>query len=255
MPVSRLIGQREFWGLPFMRCRRPRSTPGPKSETVVEAVLRHTGDRSAPLALFDIGVGTGCLLLSLLTELPNASGSGSDISAAAIDTARANARSLGLAERARFAAGDGFAGLEGPVRLGRRQSALHPGGGHRRGWSPRSATTIPALRWTAAPDGLDAFRRFAPGHCRPSGAGRQGGGGVRRGAGRRRSGDISPTPAWTVWRRPRTSPDSCGFSSRNRGEIALAGREALCYDGWAFAGPGTRFIWVSQIKGEAASAS
>lgn len=160
MPVSRLIGQREFWSLPFMLSAATLD-PRPESETVVETVLRHTGDRSAPLALFDIGVGTGCLLLSLLTELPNASGSGSDISAAAIETARANARSLRLAERTRFAAGDGFAGLEGPFDWIVGNPPYIPAADIA-GLEPEVRDHDPRVALDGGPDGLDAFRRFAP---------------------------------------------------------------------------------------------
>lgn len=160
VPVSRLVGRREFWGLPFMLSAATLD-PRPDSETLVEAVLRRTGDRTAPLSLFDIGVGTGCLLLSLLSELPNATGSGSDIGAAAIETARANARSLGLAERARFADGDGFAGFEGPFDWIVVNPPYIPTAAFA-GLEPEVRDHDPRVALDGGPDGLDAFRRFAP---------------------------------------------------------------------------------------------
>ncbi len=160
VPVSRLVGRREFWGLPFTLSAAALD-PRPDSETLVESVLRHTRDRTAPLSLFDIGVGTGCLLLSLLTELPNAAGSGSDISAAAVETARANARSLGLAGRARLAAGDGFAGVEGPFDWIVGNPPYIPTADIA-GLEPEVRDHDPRVALDGGPDGLDAFRRFAP---------------------------------------------------------------------------------------------
>lgn len=160
MPVSRLVGRREFWGLPFTLSAAALD-PRPDSESLVEAVLRHTRDRAAPLSLFDIGVGTGCLLLSLLTELPNAAGSGSDISADAVETARANARSLGLAARARLAAGDGFAGAGGPFDWIVANPPYIPTADIA-GLEPEVRDHDPRVALDGGPDGLDAFRRFAP---------------------------------------------------------------------------------------------
>ena len=160
IPVSRLVGRREFWGLPFALSAATLD-PRPDSETLVEAVLRHTGDRAAALTLFDIGVGTGCLLLSLLTELPNAAGSGSDICAGAVETARRNAVSLGLAERARFAQGDDFAGFGGPFDRIVCNPPYIPTADIA-GLEPEVRDHDPRAALDGGPDGLDAFRRLAP---------------------------------------------------------------------------------------------
>src|SRR5205814_2138186 len=87
--------------------------PRPETETVVEAVLRREPDRSAPRRLFDLGTGTGCLLLALLAELPAGSGVGIDIAEGAVRTAARNAVNLGLADRARFFVGDWAAVVSG----------------------------------------------------------------------------------------------------------------------------------------------
>ena len=79
--------------------------PRPDSETLVEGVLKQIADRDGPLSIVDIGTGTGCLLLALLSELPNASGLGVDISSAALSVARQNAHHLRLDHRCRFARG------------------------------------------------------------------------------------------------------------------------------------------------------
>ena len=104
-PVSRLIGHREFWSLDFV-VDDAVLDPRADSETVVEAALALMPDRDAPLTILDLGVGSGCLLLALLHELPAARGIGIDRSVDAVRTARANATRLGLRDRAWFAVAD-----------------------------------------------------------------------------------------------------------------------------------------------------
>jgi release factor glutamine methyltransferase len=111
-PLSRILGRREFWSLDFA-LGPDTLDPRPDSETLVEAVLDAIADRRAPLRLVDFGTGTGCLLLALLSELPNAWGLGLDKSFGAAKVAKANARRLGFADRACFAVGDWDAGLLG----------------------------------------------------------------------------------------------------------------------------------------------
>ena len=104
-PLSRILGRREFWGLEFA-LSADTFDPRPETETVVEAVLRRVLDRAAPLQFLDLGTGTGCILLALLSEFRAAIGFGVDIAPGAAMTARRNATALGLAERAHFLVGD-----------------------------------------------------------------------------------------------------------------------------------------------------
>jgi len=99
-PVSRILGKRGFWKS-FFKVTPATLDPRPDSETLIEAALKHV-DKNKPLTILDLGTGTGCLLLSLLQELPQATGIGVDISAEAIDVAKENAESLGLTDRASF---------------------------------------------------------------------------------------------------------------------------------------------------------
>ncbi len=115
-PVSRILGRREFWGLE-LALSRDTLDPRPESETLIEAILRHLDDRNAPLRLLDLGTGTGCLLLALLSELPQAQGLGVDVSAATLAVARRNARSLGLAERSAFVCGHWGGALSAPWQV------------------------------------------------------------------------------------------------------------------------------------------
>ena len=72
-PLSRILGRREFWGLEFALSPETLD-PRPETETVVEAVLRADLGRAAPLRFLDLGTGTGCILLALLSEFPAAIG-------------------------------------------------------------------------------------------------------------------------------------------------------------------------------------
>lgn len=112
-PMAHILGRREFWSLDFA-VTRDVLTPRPDSETVVAAVLAQLPGRHAALKVLDLGVGSGCLLLALLSELPRATGLGIDDSAEALAVARRNAAALGLAPRTRFAPGDWLAGIDGP---------------------------------------------------------------------------------------------------------------------------------------------
>ena len=109
-PVSQLLARREFWGLAF-RVTADTLIPRPETEIVVEQALAGIADRSRPLRILDLGTGTGCLLLALLHELPQATGLAIDSSPGALAVARANADALGLAGRAEFRLGTWTDGL------------------------------------------------------------------------------------------------------------------------------------------------
>ena len=118
-PVARIIGEKEFWGLP-LQLSSATLVPRPDTETVVELaleLLRAGGDLNRPLRIADLGTGSGAILLALLSELPAAQGFGTDISQAALQTAAANAARAGLSDRAAFMACDYASGLAGPFDL------------------------------------------------------------------------------------------------------------------------------------------
>ena len=100
-PVSRIRGWREFWSLRFL-LSPDTLDPRPDSETLVAAALKAGRLMSSP-RLLDLGTGSGCLLLACLSELPDVTGLGLDISSGAVDIAAQNATHLALAERADFA--------------------------------------------------------------------------------------------------------------------------------------------------------
>ena len=116
-PVWRILGEREFWGLPF-RLSPATLEPRPDSETIVEAALaQFAGRREEELKLLDLGTGTGCLLIALLSELPRARGLGIDLSDEACRTAAANAVLNGVDGRVTFRQGSWTDGLTGRFDL------------------------------------------------------------------------------------------------------------------------------------------
>jgi release factor glutamine methyltransferase len=159
-PIAYILGEKEFWSLPF-EVGPAVLIPRPESESVVEAALARVGDRIAPLRLLDLGTGSGCLLLALLTELPQASGLGVDLSAAALALARRNARRLGLAGRARLERrswGDGLAGSFDLIV----SNPPYVAAGDLAGLAPEVRAFEPALALSAGPDGLAAYRALLP---------------------------------------------------------------------------------------------
>ena len=118
-PVSRILGQKEFWSLP-LTVTPDVLVPRPETETVIEGALDFVvrgGLRMEKLRVLDIGTGSGALLLALLNELPDATGTGTDISAAALQVARANAERCDLAARCNFVVCDVASGVQGPFDL------------------------------------------------------------------------------------------------------------------------------------------
>jgi release factor glutamine methyltransferase len=115
-PVARILGFQEFWALTF-ELSPETLMPRPDTETVVEAALAEIDDRTAALRVLDLGTGSGCLLVALLRELPNARGVGVDRAPAALAAARRNAGRNGVADRADVVAGDWSAALAGEFDL------------------------------------------------------------------------------------------------------------------------------------------
>jgi release factor glutamine methyltransferase len=154
-PVSHITGTRLFWGRSF-RVTPDTLDPRPETEILVETAL------SEPfLKCLDLGTGTGCILLSCLAGMPMAQGTGTDIHPPTLAVAEENARSLGLAPRARFLLSDWFSAISGrfdlilsnpPYIAEGEMAALSPEVLH----EPRRALT-------PGGDGLAAYRAIASG--------------------------------------------------------------------------------------------
>jgi release factor glutamine methyltransferase len=162
-PVARILGQKEFWGLP-LKLSAATLVPRPDTETVVELALEMLHAAPGPghrLRIADIGTGSGAILLALLSELPDACGVGTDISEAALRAASANAARLRLADRAGFVACDYAAALSdrfdlivsNPPYI--RSAEIDGLAAEVRNHDPRAALDGGA-------DGLDAYRALIP---------------------------------------------------------------------------------------------
>ena len=160
-PVARILGQKEFWGLP-LKLSTATLVPRPDTETVVELALEII--RAAPpraLRIADLGAGTGAILLALLHELPAALGVGTDISLEALRIARRNAADLGLASRAAFVACNYAAALAGPFDL-IVSNPPYIRSADIAGLSPEVRDHDPRTALDGGVDGLDAYRALVP---------------------------------------------------------------------------------------------
>ena len=162
-PIARILGVKEFWGL-SLALSADTLVPRPDTETIVEAALERIDANKRhddALMIADLGTGSGAILLALLSELWSATGVGTDINLAALQTARRNAIDLGFAERARFVACD-------------YASALRPGfdlivsnppyirSAEIAGLATEVRDHDPLRALDGGADGLDAYRIIAP---------------------------------------------------------------------------------------------
>jgi release factor glutamine methyltransferase len=159
-PVSHIVGFREFYGRVF-RIDASTLDPRPDTETLVEAALAMV-DRETPLRVLDLGTGSGCILITLLAELPRASGVGVDVSQPALEQARANADALGVGGRASFVASDWLEAIEGSFDLVvANPPYLSPA--DMAALSREVRNHDPGTALDGGPDGLSAYRRIVPG--------------------------------------------------------------------------------------------
>lgn len=166
-PVSRITGTREFYGRSFL-VDKSVLDPRPDTETLIEAALaliEANGGRERPWTLLDLGTGTGCILLTLLAELPMARGIGTDVSLDALSLAAANARRLGVANRASFLASDWCEAIAGEFDLV-LSNPPYIASCEIGSLAPDVACYDPLVALDGGKDGLDAYRRIAAGAAR-----------------------------------------------------------------------------------------
>ena len=112
IPAQYITGHQEFWGLDLI-VSPAVLIPRPETEHVIETVLSYVGQPSlGKLRIVDVGTGSGCIALALAKELPHAEIHAADISAAALEIAKANAARLQLAHRVSFHETDLLRGFE-----------------------------------------------------------------------------------------------------------------------------------------------
>ena len=161
-PVSKIIGTRGFWRLDF-KVTQDVLDPRPDSETLIEEILKRKTDKTAALKILDLGTGSGCLALSLLSEYLNASAIGADSSEKALQIARENAESNGLAARFKTVQADwnksGWSDTFGTFDI---VISNPPYIGDSEPLAPEVALFDPKQALFAGADGLDAYRALFP---------------------------------------------------------------------------------------------
>lgn len=158
-PLSRILGRREFWSLEF-EITPAVLDPRADSETLIQGLLARITEREVALSVLDLGTGSGCLLLSLLHELPQARGVGTDRSEEALHVARRNATRLGLDARCRFLCADWGSALQGPFDIV-LCNPPYVSELERADLPVEVAMHDPAAALFAGPDGLAAYRTLA----------------------------------------------------------------------------------------------
>ena len=157
-PMAYILGQKEFWSLDF-KVSPAVLCPRPDTEVLVQKALKLV-HRAGPLKILDLGTGSGAILLSLLTELPHATGVGVDISPQAIEIAAENAAHLGLASRVEFLLSSWCDGLSGQFDL-IVSNPPYIESSVISGLEPEVAMFEPKLALDGGVDGLDAYRLLA----------------------------------------------------------------------------------------------
>jgi len=170
VPVSLLLGRREFWSLD-LKVSGDVLTPRPDTETLVEAGLSKLPDPDSRARILDLGTGSGAIALALATERPRIEITATDLSKAALQIAAENADQLHMGERVRFLAGDLFE----PVEAERFDLILsNPPyvGEDEAGSLPPELAHEPEMALFAGADGLDVIKRLvsqAGRHLTPGG--------------------------------------------------------------------------------------
>lgn len=160
-PVSRILGRRDFYGRTF-EVTPDVLDPRPDTETLIDAVLDivdRNGWRNRPLRIADIGLGSGAILVTLLAELPRATGTGTDVSPDALRCARANAARHGVAERFEAVETNVLAKVNGAFDIVVSNPPYIPRSDIAR-LAAEVARFDPALALDGGADGLDVYREI-----------------------------------------------------------------------------------------------
>jgi len=161
-PVHRILGEREFYGLP-LSLSAGTLEPRPDTEILVDTIipyLRDLANTEGHIHILDLGTGTGAICLALLSECPEASGVGSDISAGALKTAKSNAERNGLQDRFQTVQSKWFENIQGPFHAivsnppYIASNVIHD-------LAPEVTKFDPLAALDGGPDGLDAYKAIA----------------------------------------------------------------------------------------------
>jgi release factor glutamine methyltransferase len=115
-PISHILGKRSFWNYEFT-INKNVLDPRPDSEALIESVLKIFPDKNIKLNILELGIGSGCLIITLLKEFQNAKGTGIDISSKALKIAQKNAENLNVSNRLNLIKSDWFNKINGKFDL------------------------------------------------------------------------------------------------------------------------------------------
>jgi release factor glutamine methyltransferase len=156
-PLAYITGRKGFWSLE-LKVGPGVLVPRPETETLIELALCLFADRGAPLAIADLGAGSGALLAAALTEFPRAQGTAFERSPEAAAYARANLASFG--NRARLIASDWADARDEGFDLIFSNPPYIPSGDIA-GLAPEVRLFEPRAALDGGADGLDAYRDLA----------------------------------------------------------------------------------------------
>ena len=168
-PMAYVLGEREFWGLPF-EVNPAVLVPRPETELIVEEAVRLAAT-APPRIILDVCTGSGCLAVALAHEFPGAAVVATDISADALEVARRNAARNGVADRVAFQQADMLDGVATRADL----IVCNPpyvNSGDEPGLMPEVRGYEPHIALFGGADGLLFVRRLlatAPAHLNPGG--------------------------------------------------------------------------------------
>ena len=168
-PVAYITGEREFYWRAFA-VTSAVLIPRPETELLIDAAIRASGALRFP-QIVDVGTGSGCIAVTMAAELPHATVVATDISAPALEVAKANAVRHAVADRIEFRRGAFFAGLNGPVDMILSNPPYVPNR-DRATMAPEVEGHEPATALFSGGDGLDCVRSLialTPDLLRPGG--------------------------------------------------------------------------------------
>ncbi len=157
-PVSKILGYKEFYGRTF-HVTKDTLDPRPDTEILIEQALKWAKGQERPLNILDLGTGTGCIILTLLAEIPDTQAVACDVSPEALAVAKTNAQQLELHERVKFIESDWFESVAGQFDMIVSNPPYIP--------NPDIATLAkevrnhdPILALEGGEDGMDAYKKL-----------------------------------------------------------------------------------------------
>ena len=156
-PIGHILGKKAFWTLD-LKVGPDVLSPRPETELLVEVAME-TLAKDQPARVLDLGVGSGAILLAVLSERPQARGVGVDASEAALAIAQYNADLHGLTDRLTLQQGDWAEGIDGPFDLVLSNPPYIPSDDIA-ALEPEVAKHEPRLALDGGRDGLEPYRRI-----------------------------------------------------------------------------------------------